>query len=328
LDAALRDAAHAKPEVRLSAVQDLALLAAQGSSARAGEALVGALSDGSPRVRARAALALADARVRSAAESVLPLLGDADPHVREMALVAIGELCERDDERLQSAVLDALSADLPALRFQALIAFARLSGERALPVLVGAFKDPDERVRYVALRAAEERVSADTAAPSAQAVFEAALEALDDPARDVRLAAAILLAHTRHPRAAEVLVAAVNSRSRAREPEDEAAAIELVGELGLEAARAGLVRRAFGSFIGRGRFAWQARIALARLGDARAKESILRDLRSWSFDTRTLAVAAAGRARLVEARAAISAMRGNEQKADPEAVSEALLLLA
>jgi hypothetical protein len=60
------------------------------------------------------------------------------------------------------------------------------------------------------------------------------------------------------------------------------------------------------------------------MGDERAMRAIARDLSSWSRDTRTLAVVAAGRARLVETRARISAMRGNSKLAEPEAVEEAL----
>src|SRR6185369_7599740 len=114
---------------------------------------------------------------------------------------------------------------------------------------------------------------------------------------------AILLARAGDRAGIEVLLDVVDARVRTPEPEDEAAAVELCGELGVSAAVPGLERRAFGlARIARETFAWQARVALARLGHARAKKEILGDLAAWSLHRRTLAVAAAGRARLVEAR--------------------------
>jgi len=72
------------------------------------------------------------------------------------------------------------------------------------------------------------------------------------------------------------------------------------------------------------RFAFQARIALAKLGDRRAIETILRDLSAWNRDARTLAVVAAGRARLAEAKPLLESMRGKAGRAEPEAVEAAL----
>jgi hypothetical protein len=50
----------------------------------------------------------------------------------------------------------------------------------------------------------------------------------------------------------------------------------------------------------------------------------LRGLRAWSRDTRTLSVVAAGRARLSEARPLLVAMRGDESRADQQALEQAL----
>jgi HEAT repeat protein len=104
--------------------------------------------------------------------------------------------------------------------------------------------------------------------------------------------------------------------------------MELCAELGLEAARPGLAARAWGGWLGSASpLAFQARVALARLGDERARDHILRGLSSWSRETRTRAVAAAGQARLEAARARLLQMRGDESRADPESVSEALRAL-
>jgi HEAT repeat protein len=327
LPAAMRDVTHRKVEIRLSAVQDLAALAHE-APVEAAEALVRALADPVPVVRARAAIALADARARRSSAALLPLLADVDTHVREMALSALGELCSPDDEPALDALREALADDSPALRFQALIAYARVAEERALPALLTAFDDSDARVRYVALRVAEERATETSDEQTRAQVLARAESLLGDSARDVRLAAAILLAKSGHEAAHAELAAVVNSRQPAREPEDEQTAVDLAGELGLEAAYPGLVRRAFGGLLGRDRFAWQARVALARLGDERACRSILKDLSSWSYEARNMAVAAAGRARIAEARPLLLALRDRPDRADPDAVQEALALLA
>jgi hypothetical protein len=124
---------------------------------------------------------------------------------------------------------------------------------------------------------------------------------------------------------APVLVEAVGHSRDDMDPEDEQTAIVLAGELGVDAAIPGLERRAWGLFgLGRRRFAYEAQIALAQLGSARARTTILRGLSGWTRDTRTLWVVAAGRARLAEARAAILDMQRDETRAEPNAVKEAL----
>lgn len=330
IGAALRDVRDKKLMVRVSALKDLARLCRGEHRAEAVAALSQALiEDSAPGVRGEAAVALADAEATDAIDALIEAAtGDAHVRVRQMAIMAIGELAD-EDNRVACALLErALRDDEPALRFQALIAVGRIRKRRAEDAIVTATKDGDDHVRYVAFRLAEEHwVTEPGELPSALA--EAARGALEDDASEVRLAAAILLAHAKDASGAEVLAAAVNDAHPTVEPEDEQAAIDLSGELALEQARPGLERRAFGLLgISRDRFAWQARVALARLGDQRAKDVILRGLGAWTRDARTMAVAAAGRARLSEARPLIEAMQGKADRAEPEAVAEALQLLS
>lgn len=329
LAAALRDVEHKKVEIRLSALKDLGRLAAEGKS-EAVRALSAALAnDTAPAVRSEAAVALADARATSAVPELLAALTE-DPvvRVRQLALVALGELGSGDDAELRARVEACLRDAEPELRFQALIAVAHLFGSAAEHALVRGARDEDAYVRYVALRLFEERWLASGASELPATMATVAERALRDDSADVRLAAAILLARAGRRQGEDILVRAVVSGEGTREPEDAEAAIDLVGELGLESARAGLEKRAFG-FFGRSSdpFAWQAKVALARLGHTRATASILGGLASWSRDTRTLAVTAAGRARLRQAMPLISAMRGRPERAEPEAVDEALSLL-
>lgn len=326
LDAAVRDVTHRRLEVRVSAVRDLGRLAKSEGRERALEALGKALaSDESVAVRCETLLAIADADGRECLDAVLDAAERGAPRVRQMALVALGEIATLADRRACEVVEAALEDEEPALRFQALVALHHVAAERAMPRVLAALEDEDDHVRYVALRIAEEQWLKDGESTLPAESLDAVRQALADGSAKVRLAAAIVLARTGDDSGRDVIVRAVDAGVGASEPEDTQAAIELAGELGLDAARRGLERRAWGLFgVSRDPFAWQARVALARLGDPRARAGILKGLRAWTRDTRTLAVAAAGHARLGEARALIEAMRGDDERADPDAVAEAL----
>jgi HEAT repeat protein len=145
---------------------------------------------------------------------------------------------------------------------------------------------------------------------------------LDDVDAPVRVAAAVVLARLRDARALQTLLNVVSGELGPVDAEDEAAAVELAGDLGMSEAVPHLERRAFGLFPwSQGRFAWQAMVSLAKMGHQRARSRIVRDLGAWSRDRRTLAVAAVGQARLVDARPLVAAMRGDARRAEPSAVS-------
>ncbi len=330
LAATFRDAQNSKPRVRQSAIADLVRWASGDERERCIrelETLLGA--DPDLEVRAAAAIALADAE---ATESLAPLVA-ATQHgaarVRQMALVALGEIARPGEPRALAAVRAGLDSDLPALRFQALVAAHRLFDEAALqPELRRALDDAEGKVRYVACRIIEERYFGAAEAGAPATLLGALGELLGDADPAVALAASIPLARSGSESARAVLVAALNRSPATAQVEDEQAAIELCAELGLEAARPGLAARAWGGWLGSASpLAFQARVALARLGDERARDQILRGLSSWSRETRTRAVAAAGQARLEAARARLLQMRGDERQADPESVSEALRAL-
>jgi hypothetical protein len=65
-------------------------------------------------------------------------------------------------------------------------------------------------------------------------------------------------------------------------------------------------------------------VALAQLGEERAISWIERELGAWTRERRTLAVAAAGKAKLVRLRAKLEDMRDKPHLADSLAVTEAL----
>jgi HEAT repeat protein len=324
LEAALRDAASRSEATRVSALGDLAHHAETSRSEVLG-ALERALRDPAGSVRAAAAIGIADVQGVEALSSLLVAVEDDDSYVRQMALAAIGEL---GDPRAGTRLRRALSDPRPEVRFQAVIAFSRVVPEEAIDAIDKAMDDADASIRYIAIRCGEEYTLGDDRPLPAEFLARAST-LLADPDATVRVAAAVLLSRCGQSGGVPLLVDVVRGRVTTREQEDEAAAVELLGELGVTEAVPHLERRAFAILgFGEGRFAWQALVSLARMGHQRARSRIMRDLRSWSRDRRTLAVAAAGRAKLAEARPIVEAMKGDEARADAGAVELALDQLA
>ena len=325
-EAALRDAHDKKASVRLSAVRDLARHAGGVTGSRAVRALLEVLAnDSSAEVRGAAAVALADSGSRDAVEGLVQAGDDASDHVRQMALLALGEVSTPGDERVLATVERALTSDQASMRFQALIALSRLATERAGPVVLQATADEDAEVRHLAFRVLEERSTGESDVVRIDAdVAKAAREALEDESLSVRLCAAILLARSGDRAGTPVIVEAVNRIGAGLDFDDLSVAIALAADLDLGDARPGLSRRAWGGVLSRDPLSYESRIALARMGDARARAGIVKGLSSWSRDTRTLSVVAAGRARIVEARPRLAVMRGSPSFAEPDAVDEAL----
>jgi len=307
----VRDLAHHAEEARSQVVR----------------ALERALGDDAPRVRSAAALALADVGAHEALPALLVAIEDDDAHVRQMAITALGEI---GDARAAQRLARALGDERAEVRFQAVIAYARVCKDHASVVeaLAARTRDDDPLVCHIALRMAEEIGEEGNVVDPV--LIERARALLDHASVTVRVAAAIVLGRAGDRSGAKVLVTVASGDAHTEDAEDEAAAIELVGELGLEEARAGLERRAFGGALGLGkdRFSWHARVALARLGHERATRAIVKELGSWDRNKRTLAVAAVGRARIHAARSIVEAMKGDPSRAEPFAVDEALSSLA
>jgi hypothetical protein len=326
LDAALRDITHERPHVRVSALRDLVRLAEGPARPRALAALAAALlRDPSAEIRAEAAVGLADCGAHEARAELVAGLEDAHVRVRQMVVLALGEVAEPSDAEIVAVLRELVTHDEPSLRFQALIAFERLGGDAADDALVRAAGDADVEVRSMAFRLADRRYEH---SEPPLALLAAARRVLEDPPSAASATAALFLSAHGDRSADAALVGALAGKLPLSDA-DLQAITEAVADLGIHAAREPLARRAFGPFgaklDARG---WSACIALARLGDERASRAILRRLRAWNRDTRTLAVVAAGRARLAAARQAILEFRGDPGRADPEAVEEALARLA
>ena len=325
LEASFRDLDSKKPEIRASAIHDL-LRHARGDEAiraRAIPLLEKRLADDAPKVRAAAAVGLADLEASDTVPALLRGVDDDDPYVRQMVLNALGEL---GDARALPRLRRALTDTRPETRYQAVIAFARIADDAKEigQALVDATNDDDDAVVHIALRVAEERIDAGKPLDPRLVTRARALLDADTPA--LKLVAAIVLAKSGDKAGHPLLLRVVRGdkvAGIAPEKEDERAAVELVGELGLEEARPHLERRAWGlmHFV-RDTCVFHAKIALARMGHPRATDEIMADLRSDRPDLVGGAVVAAGRARLEKARALIERLEA--AAVDPELVKEAL----
>ncbi len=326
LEAALRDVVDPKPLVRVSAVRDL-VRHAEDARDRVVAALEKALKDDNAMVRAHAAEALGDVGAEGSLQALLVAVEDEHQLVRQKAIAALGEA---GDSRAQSRLERALRDSRPEVRFQAVIAYARVatSREDALKAIVFATGDDDDVVAHIAFRMAEELLQGE-GEDAAPAVAARARACLDHKSPRVRAVAAVILGAMGEPAADPVLVQIADGTIATPETEDIAAAIDLVADRKLEAARPALAKRAKRGVLGFGRdeLWWNARTSLARLGDAEAKKAIVSDLTSLSLERRTLAVAAAGKAQVTEAKSTLLEMRDRPDRADPGAVESALALL-
>src|SRR5580658_8081555 len=338
LEASFRDIGSDRAATRASAIRDLVrhALAAEAVRTRAIPALERLLrEDDAAGVRSEAAVAIADLGAREGLPALLISVEDADAAVRQMALAALGEIGDpRATQRLSRALRDAR----PEVRYQAVIAFARVAKDdpnEVAAALAHAMDDPDEAIRYIALRVAEEH-RASIGAPSDDGLRARAEQLVEAPNIAIAVAAALYLARLGVSRGLEVVLDVVAERAHTPELEDEEACVELAGELLLEEAVPYLERRVWGARRvmrtvlswgagDRRSCAWHARIALARMNHPRARAEILADLASVRRETREAAVVAAGRAGLREARPALENLRGSVEDA---LVNEALVRLA
>ncbi len=336
LEASFRDLASERPQTRVSAIADVRghAQAEPTLRARAIPFLEARLEDPQAVVRAAAVVALADLEAKGAVPKLLYAVDDDDAYVRQMAMTAVGELA---DARALPRLRRALGDERASMRYQAVIAFCRVSEDPAEidNVLLKATSDGDEAVAHIALRVAEERLDAGTEAdPRLIGRAKAIVASCGSGSRSgsevasahVALVAAIFLGKTGELSETGLLLRVVRGERIANQlpdKEDERAAVELVGELGLLEAKPHLERRAWGAMhYVKDTCAFHAKVALARMGHPRAVFEILKDLDSGRPDVVAAAVVAAGRARLGEARTAIE--RISPVAVDPTLVRAAL----
>lgn len=334
LSAARRDLLHAKPAVRVDAARDLGRSAGAGTSiapdrAERVSALVASLADGHAGVRKQAVLSLADIEATEAVDAIFPLLGDVDLSVRQMAVVALGELADPTRDDVVGRLVGLLEAGAPAIRYQALIAHCRLRPAEAAADIERAARDADPEIRELALRLIDEVLIEDQRDPaSISKVLPVIERARKDEHPRVRLLSELLAAEYGQAGPYPMLDRVVARQMRTREPRDEQWAIELAGRLQMRQLEGPLRTRAFGLLgISWDPFRWLARAALARLGDARALDTLEKALSSSSWLRRTHATHAIGLARLSALRPRLVRMLGHGELVDQEVLGEALSVL-
>lgn len=320
--------------VRASAVGDVVRHAREDARVRpqAIRALRARLEDGDPAVRGAAALGLGDLGDTEALPMLLVAVEDEDLHVGQHALMALAELA---DDRALPRVRRALSDPRAPLRYQAVVTFARLAREDHPGVesaLLDALADEDRGIRYVALRLVEEHLDAGgELSPVLVAKVRGFLAADGEKASgDLAVVAAIVLAKSGDGTGRDLLLEVARRgtcQGATVQKDDEGAALEATGALGLREVVPDLERRAWGlgTFL-KDTCPWSARVALARLGHERAVEEIRRDLEGARRDRVDAAVVAVGRAGLVALAPRLRALQAAGE-ADPDLLREALTLL-
>jgi HEAT repeat protein len=304
-ETAFRDIRSADPKARLDAIEALAE-APPESLERAREALVAALEDPSPDVRAAAALALAEIGAAPAVERLIALAGAEDSRVAQAAVIALGE---SGDRRAFDPLLAALRSERADIRFQAVIAVARLAPAEAFEHLERAADDPDPEVRANALAAL-----ADTAGERAAPVMRSRL---DDDEPEVRIEAALALAELGDRAATPVLLEALD---------DADAAPQAVRALGLlrDPAAVTVLTALCGRMLVAAPIRAAAAAALCALDDPTGARELDRWLGSRRREPRALAIALCGELRLAAAVDRLVAILSDPRHPDRDAAARAL----
>lgn len=203
-DAALRDLAQGSPKARAFAAQALGDVTEATEKRRAVDALIVALDDDRPEVRAEACGSLGELREPAALPMLLKKLDDGAPIVRQNAAIALGTIGHPD---AFDPLVTALREGPADLRFQAATSLAEVDGKRAYAPLVAALDDKDPQV-------------VGAAALSLGAIGEAAaipllVARLDHAAVSARFDVGYALAELGAPDGRAVLVAALADAERA-----------------------------------------------------------------------------------------------------------------
>lgn len=177
-------------------------------------ALVSALKDSDPGVRAAAAHALGNLEARSSADALASALNDSDPSVRRAATMALAEM----EDRRAIPALEKLLADPDAdVRQEAANHFDEFDLTEAPAGLLATLKDPNADVRHEAAHAVG-HIGDARAVPQLKAL-------LNDPNKEVRSAAVEALEEIGDPAAVQALMDALKST----DPQVRKSAAEALG---------------------------------------------------------------------------------------------------
>ena len=210
-DAALRDLASGSPRARAFAAHALGDVTATAEKRRAADALIAALDDDRPEVRAEACSSLGGLAEPAAIPGLVKRLDDGLPAVRQNAAIALGAI---GDPRGFEPLALALREGPADLRFQAATSLAEIDPKRAFDAIVAALDDRDPQVVGAAALALAAIAPADEAALATRA-RTALVEQLDHPNDATRFDVAYALAELGDPAGRAVLVRAATEPERA-----------------------------------------------------------------------------------------------------------------
>jgi HEAT repeat protein len=142
-DAALRDLASGSPKARAMAAHALGDVTDPVERRRAVDALVRALDDDRPEVRAEACGSLGELREDGVLPQLIKRLGDGAAPVRQNAAIALGTIGHADAFEPLAEALREGPADL---RYQAATSLAEIDPARAFDFEVAALADRDVQV--------------------------------------------------------------------------------------------------------------------------------------------------------------------------------------
>ncbi|MBI5517513.1 MAG: HEAT repeat domain-containing protein [Deltaproteobacteria bacterium] len=291
LEAALRDVESDKPEVRAAAATDLGFVDGDDAPWALG-ALRPLLEDSASVVRAAAVTSLGILRDGEHLEALARCFDDEDPRVRQEATVAVASL---GGPRALEVLRAGLEHPHAEVRYQALLALAVCAPEEGLGAALSALESPDRWIASEAALLAGQLLGGDPERPRAtpthswdeathRRVREALARRLDDLDDRVAVCAAASLARLGDATATPVLLAAVRGTRRIVGDDAEEVTLAVLNGLALAPERYQTEARA-----ALGAVAWRllpsprrlhARVALCRLGDARACQELLAQLRS------------------------------------------------
>jgi HEAT repeat protein len=219
-DAAMRDLARGSPRGRAMAAHALGDVTEPTEKRRAVDALVIALDDDRPEVRAEACASLGDLGDPGAVVPLVKRLDDGHAAVRQNAAIALGTL--RDKSAFQP-LADALASGPADLRFQAATSLAEIDPPRAYDLLVPALGDRDPQVVAAAALA--------LGAIGDQRARDAIRAHLDDADAATRFDVAYALAELGDDAGRAALVAALADEGRAWDAVTALGWLDAVAEL-------------------------------------------------------------------------------------------------
>jgi HEAT repeat protein len=206
-DAAMRDLGSGSAKARAIAAHALGGVSGEVERRRAVDALVRALDDDKPEVRAEACASLGELREAAAVAALVKRLDDGVAAVRQNAAIALGTIGHPDAFQ---PLADALREGPADLRFQAATSLAEIDPARAVEPALAALADGDPQVvgaAALALGAIGERAR--------ERVVAALVDRLAHTDAGARFDVAYGLAELHDDHGREVLAAAVSDGERA-----------------------------------------------------------------------------------------------------------------